>query len=405
MEVEFDEKGTPLVSFSKSAKVVMVTTEDSVPTVTTNKDVELVEAGKYKVVPWYDDNDFPQQADKTISETPVLKRAIGDLTKVTLGQGVFPCEIEEVMADGREKLKVINDPDITKQLQGYVVRRYLAKTAYDINAFGNSFVQFIPNIEGTKIIRPIPVNALHCRLEGPANDGTNQNVIVSGKWPDADAKSITSYILLDETDPFAHLLRLKEENKLKGTSVFMHVKSSFSSNDFYPLPNWFTAKRWIPISQKVPQLIDAGLDNFLNITFLIKIPWSYWERKYPEDEFETTKERRAKIETDIQKMEEKFTTVENARKALITHFGDDEGANEDKWEIEILQPKFSQENFINSNAADTQIAIAAGYSPDLLGLMYGNSKGGSMQRELLLLQYALSWEARQQIRVLVPGHN
>jgi len=29
--------------------------------------------------------------------------------------------------------------------------------------------------------------------------------------------------------------------------------------------------------------------------------------------------------------------------------------------------------------------------------MYGNSKGGSMQRELLLIQYALSWLDRQKL--------
>ena len=239
---------------------------------------------------------------------------------------------------------------------------------------------------------------MHCRLEAPDKEGKNLRVLVSGKWPEADKKDITPYLLLDEIDPFAHLLKLKEEGEFKDALVLMQLRNSFSSNDFYPMPNWYAAQEWIKITQKIPKIINAGIDNVLNIFFLIRIPVSYWERKYPEDEFETAKERRAKIESDILEMEKKFTSVENARKALITHFGDDEAAGgEDKWEIEIIQPKFSQENFMNSNAADTQIAIAAGYSPDLLGLMYGNSKGGSMQRELLLLQYALSWEARQQL--------
>jgi len=112
------------------------------------------------------------------------------------------------------------------------------------------------------------------------------------------------------------------------------------------------------------------------------------------DEFDNFEVRRAMIDADVEALEKKFTTVENAKKALITFFGREEGNTDDKWEIEILQPKFNQENFVTSTAADTQIAVAAGYSPDLLGLMYGNSKGGSMQRELLLLQYALSWNDR-----------
>jgi len=87
----------------------------------------------------------------------------------------------------------------------------------------------------------------------------------------------------------------------------------------------------------------------------------------------------------------------HVRKEIRTAIGKEEGDTTDKWEFEIHQPKFNQENFVTSTAADTQIAIATGISPDLLGLMYGNSKGGSMQRELLLLQYALSWESRQQL--------
>lgn len=394
--VEFDKKGNPLLSIS-SNKVVMLTTEESVPVISSNKEVDPVTVGKFKAIPWYDDNDFPQKADETITGTSVLKRTIGDLTKVTLGQGIYPCTIDDILPNGQEKQTLIKDPLLTNQLQGYVIRRYLAKSCYDLHSYGSYFVQFIPNIEGTKILKLNPVNSLKCRLEMFDNKGNINNVLISGKWPDAEANDIQSYMLLDEIDPFEHLNILKEEGALKNNTVFMQVKNDFSSNDFYPMPDWYSAKPWIDITQKVPKIINAGIDNVLNIFFLIKIPASYWNWKYPEDEFDTAKERRDRIQADITKLENEFTSVENAKKALITHFGINEGDNEDKWDIEILQPKFSQENFVTSNAADTQIAIAGGYSPDLLGLMYGNSKGGSMQRELLLLQYALSWNTRQKL--------
>jgi hypothetical protein len=289
---------------------------------------------------------------------------------------------------------MIKDPLITNQLESYVTRRFLVKTLYDLVAYGNAFIQLIPNLEGTRIVTLNPVSALHCRIEMYDKEGNINNVAVSGKWPDADEKSINTYPLLNEIDPVAHLQRMKDENLLKGNTPFLHIQNSFSSNDFYPLPNWYSAKLWIDIANKVPKIINAGMDNVLNIMFLVRIPYSYFQKKYPEEKFTTEKERRDAIQQDIDMLEEKFTTVENAKKALITFFGED---STDKWEIEIIQPNFSQENFITSTAADSQIAIAAGYSPDLLGLMYGNSKGGSMQRELLLLQYALSWELRQQI--------
>jgi hypothetical protein len=393
--VEFDKNGNPLISIAKG-KVIGFLSEETKQILTPNKEVDAVSVGNYKAVPWYDDNDFPNAADLLISNTPVLKRALNDLTRVTLGQGVFPCEVTDTLPNGMEILTMIKDPIITAQLNNYTTRRYLVKTQYDVNSYGSGFVEFIPNLEGTKIVNLNHVNAMHCRLEAPDNNGMINNVLVSGLWPDATAAELKPYILLDEIDPMAHLLQLKETGKLKGNSVFMHIKNSFSSNDFYPVPNWYTAKKWISISQKVPKIIEAGMDNVLNIFFMVRIPIGYWDWKYPAQDFQSEKERRDKIQADIEKLQTEFTTVETTRKALITHFGFEEAGN-DKWDIEIIQPKFNQENFVTSSASDTQIAIAAGYSADLLGLMYGNSKGGSMQRELLLLQYALSWESRQQL--------
>jgi hypothetical protein len=393
---EFDKDGYPILSISEN-KIVSFIPDDSGALISSNneQDTTPVNVSGYNVIPWFANNDFPQIADSIIYKTPVLKRALRDLTKVTLGQGVFPCEVIDTIETGQEVLKMIKDPIVTGQLNSYIIRRYLAKINYDINSFGNAFIQFQPNLEGNQILNLIPVNALHCRLEAPDKNGKINNVIVSGTWPNPVIGDIGSYTLLDEIDPMSHLMLLKDAGKLK-KSVFMHLKSSFSSNDFYPLPDWYTAKRWIDISNNVPKIIKAGMDNVLNIFYLVRIPRSYWDWKYPEDQLEN-KERKEKIQADIDKLEKEFTSVENAKKALITHFGLDESGSDDKWDIEIKQPIFNQENFVTSTAADTQIAIAAGYNPDLLGLMYGNSKGGSMQRELLLLQYALSWESRQQL--------
>jgi len=393
---EFDSKGNLLVSISDN-KVMMVTKPDveTMPIVKSNPEIISFDIGKYKIVPWYDGMNFCKNADILINKTPVLKRALSDMVKITLGQGVFPCEVTDTLPDGQEVLKMIKDPIITNQLQSYMMRRYLSNSAYDLNSYGSGFVQFVPNLKGDKIMELNPVSALKCGLGLPdAKTGKVNKVFVCGKWDVATDKDITEYTLLDEINPYEHLLLLKESGELAKGTVFMQLKNCFSSNDFYPVPNWYSAFNWINITNKVPKIIEAGYDNVLNIFFMVRVPYSYFEAKYPENEFDNMEVRRAMIEADIDALEKKFTTVENAKKALITFFGREEGNTDDKWEIEILQPKFNNENFVTSTAADTQIAVAAGYSPDLLGLMYGNSKGGSMQRELLLLQYALSWNDR-----------
>ena len=391
--IEYDKNGNPSTVIFNSGKVVNFS-ETVMPPNRANSTVEPEQIGKYKVIPWFDGNDYPAKAALKIKDIPSLKRAIITSAKIALGQGIFPCLVTGYNSDGSEILQIVNDPEIFNSLQSYVMRRYLAKTEYDIESYGNAFVQLVPNVEGTKIVNIVPVAAGKCRLHEADKDGVIKQVLVTGDWADTDASKITPYILLDEIDPFGHLLQLKDENQIKGNTFFMHLKNPFSSNDYYALPNCESAVNWIPIAQKVPKILNAGIDNVLNIFFVINIPYSYWDRKYPKDEYSTEVERRALIESDIARIEDKFTSAENAKKALITFFGAEEGVD-DKWEIKTIETKFNQENFVTSTAADTQISIAQGINPDLLGLMYGNSKGGSMQRELLLLQYALSWHERQ----------
>lgn len=398
--VTFNKDGNPDVFIGSKAIINFVNPEE-VPdkkTGSTAEETEAEEIGKFKIMPWYDNNDFPVAAHKLIDSTPILKRALISLTKMMAGQGVYPTKVIEYKADGSEKLEIINDPEISKLLRNNIIRNYLARCGYDIYALQNAFVKLIPDLGGSKLLRIEPMNAKHCRLgEADSKTGKINNVLVLGNWEDADEKAIKSYTLLDYDNPDAHLEELKTSGVLKKAPVVMHLKGDFSGNDYYSLPPWYSAKKWIDIAGKVATMVDAGMDNMLNLFIHLQIPYSYWEKKYKIDDFENQVERQKKIQADIEKIEEKLTSSENAKKTLITHFGDSDAEGEDGWKIEVIDRKFSQENLMTSSAADTQTAIAAGVNPDLLGLMYGNSKGGSMQRELLLIQYALSWLDRQKL--------
>jgi hypothetical protein len=163
---------------------------------------------------------------------------------------------------------------------------------------------------------------------------------------------------------------------------------------------------WLDVSNKTAKLINASLDNYASSFLHIQIPYEYWDRKYPESDY-SKGERLEKINTDIRGLETSLTSVENARAALTTFF-DSDNMNT-KVSIEVKEFKINTEALQNNTAGDIQIAIAAGLQPDIMGLMFGNSKGGSMQREILLLLYALSYSDRNRIleplELLLKGMN
>ncbi len=400
-KLQFDANGNPALFMGKGKIIAFQNPEES-PNTVANTKIDYLSVGSYKYIPWTNTDDYPEIAAALIAKTPVLQTVLNTKTRINLGQGIFPCRVLEYKSTGEEIVEVINDPVIIKSMQSEMIRRYLVMTSTNLQYLGNAFVQFIPSKDGSKILRLNPVSSKHCRLGAPnEKTGGIDNVLVSGGFAtqEQSTSNTVSYPLLDETDPFGHLLDMRIKGTLKKGSVYLQLKNDFSLNDFYAMPDWQASKAWIDITNKVPVMINAGIDNAFNMLYLIRIPVSFWENKYPRNKFEgKEKERKDLIEADINNLDEKFTKAENAKKTLITTFGYNEGTPDaDKWDVETKEIKYSQENFVTSTAADTQIAIAQGINPDLLGLMMGNSKGGSMQRELLLIQYALAWSDRQKL--------
>lgn len=389
MEISF-ENGYPTAI---GTNVVMLSEKEKNTTPKQYPKIDSDTAAGKKFVPWGDGNNLPQTYDSHIQNTPSLRRAIADVCNVIMGQGIIPVKVKGYKESGTEELEYVSNEEVNKIIRSPMIRRYISEAAFSLNLYGMSWVQFIPNKKGNKILSLNNIKGKHGRF-GTEEKGIVKKAHISGKWPeDTNTNNIKTYQLLNEIDPETDLKVKKDNNELSKDSVLHALKLPFAENDYYPEPYWKAAETWVEIAKKIPEGLKSAMDNMMNVFILVHIPQSYWDMKYPRTAFKTEQERMAKIQADVQQLEEKFTSVQNARKALITHFNDQ--APETKWDIEIKEYKFNKENFVSSTASDTQIALATGLHPDLMGLMYGNSKGGSMQRELLLLQYAMSWNMRR----------
>jgi len=397
MKVQFNTQGVPMYAIGR--KFVMKTSmpDETLPSAPSTQELVLDKLKGKNFIMNGDSNDLPDQFCNTIENNGVLTRALNMSVDIAAGNGLIPIRVTGYDDAGKETLEYVNDIELISMLNKNWVYFYIFETLRDRAKIGYGFAQLRPNVAGDKIVKITPANALYTRLVEPVN-GIVPSVFYSGKFPDIDETTATEYILLNNVDPEEHLAVLQAEGKLTAP-VFYQMKNRFSNRVHYTLPNWYTAKEWVEISNKVPKFINAGMDNIVNITTIIHIPYSYWEKKYPQNQWDgKEKERTQAIQADLDLIEENFTSVENARKTLIAMFGADEGnSTADQWKIEVLQPKSDPESIKSATAADSYITIAAGLNPDVLGLMYGNSKGGSMQRELLLLHEILSTSARNEV--------
>ena len=117
-----------------------------------------------------------------------------------------------------------------------------------------------------------------------------QFIAFSEKWEgmyQCTAADIKYIPMLDQYDPYADLIRLRRAGRTKGKSYIYPLFNRFSNNVIYPLPDWDTARQagWLDISQEVPNFLKNVYKNQASLTYIVRIPYSYWDKQFPQKEY------------------------------------------------------------------------------------------------------------------------
>lgn len=409
MNIIFNKEGNPL-AFTLSNAIGSTTGSPDILKRTTvitpeKKDIDKTPVKNFQVINWGENNDFPQWANEIINNTGVLNTGLKFLRNLTLGQGIFPCIIKGFDDDGNEVLEPLDNAGVRQFLNGRTVRRYLEKTLRDYLKFGIAFPQIMPSVTGESFAGINTINALYCRLTEWKNG--IQHCIVSGGWPD-DTTSYETIQVLSEYDPEWDIRLIKNANTLKGKSFIYPVRDSWSNNEYYSMPIWWSAKMagWIDIAHLIPKFLKKAYQNQVTFKWHIQIPYSFWEKKFPYSEFPAgSDERKREIEKYMTGIEDNLCGAENAEKPLITMYSVNEGNGkiEEEWKITALDNKAKDgDRLVTSAAANSEILFSLMINPNVMGAgmpggAYAGNQGGSNIREAFLVNIANAWIDRQNI--------
>ena len=411
-KILWDGNGNPAMAFGKNYYAVTKGASSSslndiiLSPESTILNPYCTEVGDYLVVNWGENNDFPTVANALISKTGVLNAALLFLNNVAIGQGVYPVTVEGYDDDGTEVTKPVADPKIRKFLKSRIATNYMCDTMRDILKYGRAYPLMIPTADGKSIHGIANVKAWKARLT-QATNGRIENVISSARWPIIPRDNEwTVYPMLDDYDPEQDIKDKILLGQFGKSGWIYPLYNRWSDNEYYPLPNWWTAKLsgWIDIANKVPKFIASALENQITIKWHIQIPYAYWEKRYPKSSFKTEDERRQAIEDEMDSIEENLTGDKGANKAIFSMF--EVGINgkaEEQWEIKPLDSKLTKEqDLFTSAAANSEILFSVLLNPNVLGAgmpggIYSGSSGGSNIREAYLVNVANSWIDQQRI--------
>jgi hypothetical protein len=411
MEVLYDKLGIPLMAYGNAAviksKNISAASAREPSGMNFLKPIEFAyQVGGKDISSWGTGNNFPQIADELIGKIGVLNTGLRFIRNVILGQGIFPCRVKGFDEDGNEVLEVISNTEILKFCAGRMVRRYMEKAVRDFLKFGTAFPEFIPSADKKQIAGINAINALYSRYSVANSKGDIESCVVSGKWPQlpvdqADFKVIS---VLGEYDPEEDLNRMRLDRSFGNGTIIYPLRDSWSNKDYYSAPAWWPTKEagWLDVAQLVPSFLKKAYENQISWKWHVKIPYAYWDRKFPETEFKTKDLRQKAISDFLDNLEKNLCAPENANKAIFTFFEIGPGGKaEEQWEISALDNKYKgDDQLITSAAANSEILFSLMINPNVLGAgmpggTYAGNQGGSNIREAFLVNIANSWPERQ----------
>lgn len=417
-EILFNKSGLPLMAFGKNS---FITTkggpsnavkgqkperQEKVPAITEDPE-DKGSVGPEEFVEWGEGNNFPIDANDIISSVGVLNTGLRFMRNFTIGQGIFPCKVMGYDEFGNEIYEKIDDEELVHFCESRMVRRYLEKAGRDYFKFGLANVELIPDLSGKKMVGINTINSMYARYTA-AKDGRIEKIIISPKWPDVPgAGEYKERPLLGEYDPLDDLMLARMEGLTAKQTFVFPVRDSWSNADYYSEPIWWSAYRagWIDVARIVPTFLKRAYQNQITWKWHVQIPYSFWERKFPDEDYPDKTQREQKIQEYLDALEENLTSHENADKTIITFFeiNPQNGKAEEQWIIQPLDNKYKEnDKLVTSAAANSEILFSLMINPNVLGAgmpggPYAGNQGGSNIREAFLVNIANAWIDRQNL--------
>ncbi len=162
---------------------------------------------------------------------------------------------------------------------------------------------------------------------------------------------------------------------------------------------------WIGIAKAVPKYIEKVNKNQASWKWHVQIPYSFWDKQFPEANYDNIEARKTAINTYMDDIEDNLLGAENAEKPIFTFYAinDLNGKIEEEWKITPLDNKSKEgDKLITSAAANSEILFSLMINPNVMGAgmpggAYAGNQGGSNIREAFLVNIANAWVDRQNI--------
>jgi hypothetical protein len=371
------EKG---VSFgAASGSVIEITKKDIEP--------DALSARKASGMPWAiwgKNNNYPQETIDENSQDTTSAGALEFKIKAHYGKGLFFYE-EYINERDEVAIRPILTKDLPQEIKDFWILNDIPSqqkgVVKDYEWWNFYYIQYILDGNFSKIRRIKWHRTKDIRIsKRDVITGEIPKYYLSALWPVPAKEQYREIPSFNPLDP------LKETVP---NGLYRHMFVS-NDKDYYPTASWQSNKRWLAVSRKIAQWINANIDNSVNIKYHIEIPEKYFTDLYPEKNYESRnecltarKEAEEALKRDLDKC---LAGADNASKIFYTKFAVDvNGVIQPGWKITELKNDIKDSAWLNADStAASRITSGHSTDPTLSGLRTGNTLqvgSGSDMRE------------------------
>lgn len=352
---------------------------------------------------WGSDNLWPTRVRKKMEQSTVAAPLVYKSVCSMYGTGLVYWR--NVRENGEIRKDFSSIQEVEDFLEVNPVDYIVLERMMDYKYFNNIFQEFIVNKTGSKIVETHHLEAEFCRLS-EQNKKTHEFdfVGVFGDWENVkkdDIEQISNVPWKRKTA--TEILEIAKSKK----KFAVHSKFPTPGRPIYGAPPHqalYNKDGWLEYSNKIPKILNAVINNGMNIKYHIQIPANYWKSAYPKwDELSSSEQKEKKVEK-LEEMNDWLTGENNSMKSFISEFGvDPMGKKIPGWEInEVKDSSNFDKELLTSQESDAHISRALGVDPSLAGLQPQGGKmgAGSGSDKRTAFQNAVSMTPAEQIVVL-----
>jgi len=349
---------------------------------TPTKEPYLDETGQYSsedFMWWGQNNDWPRMVRQKIEQSTIAAPLIFKAVCAMYGIGVRYWV--ENFENGSLKKEFVSVPEIDMFFENNAIDYIVLERLMDFKYFNNIFQEFIISMNGEKITHTFHLEAEFSRIS-KQNEKTHEFDFIgfAGNWDSLDVKKLTK---IPKIDPHRHHVNAWKSRAMSYKKFAVHSCFPSPGRPYYAVPTHAALYKkggWLDYSNAVPEILNAIVNNAMNIKYHIQIPATYWTAVYKDFNLKKEEERKKIVQEKLEEMNKFLTGKDATMKSFISEYAIDPitGKEMPGWKIESLDDKTKVDHhLLTSQESDQHITRALGIDPSLAGLQPQGGKMGA----------------------------